>query len=77
MISPHGENTVLYYIPHRDWLFISLYDPPLFEEDLNNATTLMNCCDDLTQLLPIISTITAKIKYGPFLMFDTEISQWN
>ena len=67
----------LYYIPHRDWLFISLYDPPLFEEDLNDATTLMNYCDDLTQLLPIISTITAIIKYGPVLMIDTETSKWN
>ena len=37
----------------------------------------MNYNDDLTQFLLIISTITAEIKYGPFLMFDTEISQWN
>ena len=37
----------------------------------------MNYCDDLTQLLPIISTITAIIKYGPVLVIDTEISKWN
>ena len=67
----------LYYIPHRDWLFISLYDPPLIEEDLNNTTILMNCYDDLTQFLMIISTVTAEIKYGPFLLIDTKISHWN
>ena len=37
----------------------------------------MNYNDDLTQFLLIISTITAEIKYGPFLMIDTETSQWN
>ena len=37
----------------------------------------MNCYDDLTQFLMIISTFTAEIKYGPFLLIDTKISHWN